>query len=285
MHSMTAFARKSMTCNTVTLSWELRSVNHRFLETHFRLPDSLRPLELAFREQLQTHCKRGKFDVLLKLQEVTAVQARPVSTAALEQLQQSCQQVAEYFPKAQLNVLDILKWEGICVAQEAELEPIAQAAKALLSEVLLDLVAMRAREGERLKGFIQEQLGLIETQRQLIAQRVPQVLALMREKLQLRFQELQLAADTTRVEQELAYLIQKADIEEELQRLSAHGEEMAQIVEAEGVQGRRLDFLLQEMNREANTITSKSQDVTVTKAAVDVKVLVEQIKEQVQNIE
>lgn len=285
MHSMTAFARKSMVCDTVMLSWELRSVNHRFLETHFRLPDRLKPLELAFREQLQSHCKRGKFDVLLKLQEVQAPQVQAVSTAALEQLQQSCQQVAAYFPKAQLNVLDILKWDGVCVAQETELEPIAQAAKALLSEALLDLVAMRAREGARLKGFIQEQLGLIEAQRQLIAQRVPQVLAVMREKLHLRFQELQLAADTTRVEQELAFLIQKADIEEELQRLSAHGEEMTQIVEAEGVQGRRLDFLLQEMNREANTITSKSQDVIVTKAAVDVKVLVEQIKEQVQNIE
>lgn len=284
--SMTAFARKSQEANWGSITWELRSVNHRYLEISVRMPEPLRHLEKSVREQIQKHINRGKIEAILKFQPGQDVPFNmTVNESLAGQLATAAQSMKELFPNAQANVMDLLAWPGILQTTDTNMDVVGMALLKLLQQTLSDLVAVRQREGEGVKKFISERLQLVKRYINAVEKRMPSVIKGAQTKIQARFEELSLSLDKDRFEQEMVWLAQKVDIAEELQRLEAHTVEVQRILEKGGVVGRRLDFLMQELNREANTLSSKSVDSEVTQAAMELRVQIEQIREQVQNIE
>lgn len=286
VHSMTAFARVESAGPWGTLSWELRSVNHRYLEPHLRLPDTFRDLEGGVREALRQALARGKVECTLRLAEENAGKSLQVDRERAAQVVAAAETVAALINNpAALNPLEVLAWPGVLVADTADPQALNAAALALFGQALDELKHGRAREGAALAALLEERLAAILKEVDELRELVPQMLAAQRQKILDRFTELRTELDPQRLEQELVLLAQKSDVAEELDRLSTHVREVRRVLKAGGAAGRRLDFLMQELNREANTLGSKAFDPRSTQAAVNLKVLIEQMREQVQNIE
>lgn len=287
IRSMTAYDRKERTGDWGRLAWELRAVNHRYLDVYPRLPDELRQLEPLVRERVAGVLSRGKVECGLRFQPAPGVTTQmEVDWLFTERVLSSCAAIAQQMSAAApVSPLDLLKLPGVVKQTELDLEPIAAAALELLDEALAGFVENREREGGRLASLIRERAERIL---ELVAQvrgRRQEVNAQVREKLLGRLQELELSPDPQRLEQELVIVMQRMDVEEELERLATHVDEVLRVLKRREPVGRRLDFLMQELNREANTLSSKSADAQTTAAAVDMKVLIEQMREQIQNIE
>lgn len=290
LRSMTAFARQQQQTEWGTLSWELRSVNHRYLELSLRLPEELRALEGAVREHASAQIARGKLDCNLRLQTdagMASTSGLHINRALAEAVTHACREVEGLLEHpAPLNALDILRWPGVVEAPQVNQEQLGAQALALLDQALAELVATREREGARLEALIVERCQTMQTRVTEVRSLLPQIHARLRVKLTDRVLELKAGFDPARMEQEmLLLLLQKIDVDEELTRLTAHLDEVLHVLGATAPAGRRLDFLMQELNREANTLGSKSADVESARAAIDLKVLIEQVREQIQNIE
>lgn len=286
VHSMTAFARVEQNGAYGTLSWELRSVNHRYLEPLLRLPDTLREVEGSVRETLRNGLSRGKVECTLKLIESSLESSLQVNQERAQQLIQAAEQIAQQIQQpAALNPMDVLAWPGVLTTQSVDSQALNNAAIELFNSALQQLKESRGREGADLARLISERLDAIQAEVRVLRELVPQMLELQRQKILTRCQEMQVELDAQRLEQELVLLAQKSDVAEELDRLATHINEVHRVLKAGGAIGRRLDFLMQELNREANTLGSKAIDPRSTQAAVNIKVLIEQMREQVQNIE
>ena len=286
IHSMTAFARAEQAGPNGTLSWELRSVNHRYLEPHLRLPEAFRDLEGAVREALRQGLSRGKVECTLRFAEDSAGKPLQVDLERAAQLVAAAESVAGLIKQpAPLNPLEVLGWPGVLVADAADPQTLNKAALTLFNQALGELKSGREREGAELAKLLGERLDGILAEVAALRELVPQMLEAQRQKILDRCAEMQVELDPQRLEQELVVLAQKSDVAEELDRLSTHVSEVRRVLKAGGAAGRRLDFLMQELNREANTLGSKAFDPRSTQAAVNLKVLIEQMREQVQNIE
>lgn len=286
-HSMTAFARQSATYPWGTLVWEIRSVNHRYLEPSFKLPDALRGLEGELRERLRGCLARGKVECALRtqlLQERSGALA--IDAELLEQLLACAQQVQSKIPQAAaVNPLDVLAWPGVLKTEQQDEETIVSAANILFNATLAQLIEHRAREGAELRRYIETQLDEVAAIVDNVRAHMPVILDGLRQRLRDRLAEVRADLDNDRIEQEMVILAQKSDVAEELDRLQTHIKEVRRALQQSEPCGRRLDFLMQEFNREANTLSSKSQVSDTTLNAVRLKVLIEQMREQIQNIE
>lgn len=285
IRSMTAFASGERATLWGTLGCELRSVNHRFLEVGARLPDELRSLEPVLRERIGARISRGKVDAVLRLRAPEAVQSLSVNQALLDQLSELASRLDAGFPRLQVEFTSLLQVPG--VLQVASADPVALQAEAmaLLDTVLDDFIAARGREGEKLAVAIRERVDGVDRIAGEVRTLIPVIRDGQRAKLAARLADLPHPVDPGRVEQELVLWLQKLDVDEELDRLDSHVKEIRRVLKQTEPVGRRLDFLLQEFNREANTLGSKSVDTRTSGAAVELKVLIDQIREQVQNIE
>ena len=285
--SMTGFARRETSGPWGTLVCELRSVNHRFLEAGFRLPDELRSAEGELRTRLTRQLRRGKVDCTLSYRRAQGAEgALEIDSAALQRLLTAVHLVTRSMQQpAAVNALDVLRWPGVVREEASSGEELLTAAHAVFGQTLEDLVAMRAREGARLRELLEQRCATLETLVVGVRARLPEVQTRMRARLHERVTELAASADRERLEQELAILLQRLDVDEELERLGGHITEVRRVIAGQEPAGRRLDFLMQELNREANTLSSKSQDLETTRSAVDMKVVIEQMREQVQNAE
>jgi len=285
--SMTGFARRETNGPWGTLVCELRSVNHRFLEAGFRLPDELRAAEGELRARLARQVRRGKVDCTLQLRRLQgAGGALEIDATALERLLAAAEVVMRSLRQpASVNALDVLRWPGVLREDTASGEQLLAAAYAVFGATLEELVAARAREGARLRELLEQRCTALEALVADVRARLPEVHAHVRARLETRLAELTTSVDPERLEQELALLLQRLDVDEEIERLSGHIAEVRRVIGGSEPAGRRLDFLMQELNREANTLSSKSQDFETTRTAVDMKVLIEQMREQVQNAE
>lgn len=287
IRSMTAFAHRELATDQGTLQWEIRSVNHRYLDLNLRLPDEFRAHENALRETIQNQAKRGKVDATLRFQpalgHATAIHINePLARALLLAYRQLETITHDMEP---LKAVDILRWPGVTQETKPDMDILTAHAHALLQDALDDLLDMREREGKRLADFIYQRLDQIAEITMRIRKHRPSIIAAQREKILSRIEELKISPDYNRIEQELVLLAQRLDVDEELDRLMAHLDAINAVLERDEPVGRRLDFLMQELNREANTLASKSNDADTTQAAVELKVLIEQMREQVQNIE
>lgn len=287
IHSMTAYARKELKQDFGTLICELRSVNHRYLDIYLRLPEELRPQEGRLREIAHGALGRGKLECQFSYRPAGAIASQVVVNEELVKAVVAATHRIEALMNnaARVSAMEILAWPGVSSEPERDTGPLMTAALGLFESALEDLIATREREGARLSGLIEQRLGGVERIVARLRERRPQVLAALREKLLTRLRELDVEPDTGRLEQELVFVAQKLDVDEELDRLASHCKEARDVLRRDEPVGRRLDFLMQEFNREANTLAAKSADVETTQAAVDLKVLIEQMREQVQNIE
>ncbi|MDF1766777.1 MAG: YicC family protein [Gammaproteobacteria bacterium] len=287
--SMTAFTRQQLDQDSGSLAWEIRSVNHRYLEVSVRLPESLRALESPVRDALRKRLSRGKVECQLRLQTEAADNssgALQVNTALLDQVVQAAKAVGSVAPDAApLTTADLLRWPGIVSAPVVDSKALEADAMALFTVALDDFVATREREGVELAECVSQRVDSVRAIVANVRVMMPEILSKQREALFSRVQDLGVELETGRLEQEVALLCQKADIDEELDRLGAHLNEVERVLASDEQQGRRLDFLMQELNREANTLSSKSIVVETTRSAVDLKVFIEQMREQIQNIE
>ena len=285
--SMTSFARRECDTELGSLRWELRSVNHRYLDVSLRMPDELRQLEAKVRELVNKRLNRGKVECALRFQPLpTQAREFAVDHGMVLRLAEATQEVATFVPNpAPVNVLEVLRWPGVMQTEEVDLGPLYEAAMNLLADALDDMVASRAREGAKLKALIEQRCTTIAELVTRVRGHLPKLRAQLRQKLEDRLGELKDQLEPGRLEQEIVIQAQKMDVDEELDRLAGHVEEVVRVINCDEPMGRRLDFLMQELNREANTLASKSINGEVTKISVDLKVLIEQIREQVQNIE
>jgi uncharacterized protein (TIGR00255 family) len=285
--SMTAFAREEYRGELGILSWEIRSVNHRYLELFLRLPEELRVLETGVRERLNARLSRGKLDVSLKFKPgVSAEAGLRVNHRMAEQLIEAEQEMAELLHlDSYIRPLDLLRWPGVLEEEERDYNPVKQQAMALLETAIDSLIDNRLREGERLAEIVQQRCDAMQAQVERVRDLMPEVLENVRSRIRERLSEVMAELDEARLEQEMALLAQRLDVDEEMDRLETHLTEVARVLVSDEPVGRRLDFLMQELNREANTLSSKSNDVEVTRSGVEMKVLIEQMREQIQNIE
>ncbi len=287
IYSMTAFARRQLEEEWGSLTWEIRSVNHRYLETSIRLPETLRSMEPLVREAIRKKLQRGKIECQLRIQASEQRTAELVLNPALvTRLRDAAAAVQEILPDAgAMSVAEILRWPDVIKEQDTDAEELQEQALGLFGEALEDLQQHRSREGQELGRFVEQRLqaiaGIVIELRGLM----PEILRRQRDNLVTRLAELKDELDPGRLEQELVLVAQKADVDEELDRLDSHLKEVSRVLRADGQKGRRLDFLMQELNREANTLSSKSIVAETTRSAVELKVLIEQMREQIQNIE
>jgi uncharacterized protein (TIGR00255 family) len=287
VRSMTAFARQEREGDWGALTWELRSVNHRYLEVSLRLPDELRTLETAVRERAARRLGRGKLDCNLRFKPALRRDAAlRLDEQALGQVIAACEQIRARLPQAApVDPLDLLRWAGVILEECSDPAPLAEAALVLFDQALNELVTTREREGAQIQDILRTRLDAMEPLVAGARARLPEILARIRDKLRIRVVELTASVDPDRLEQELAFLAQKMDVDEELDRLTGHIAEVRRVLKLAEPVGRRLDFLMQEFNREANTLGSKSADSETTRISVELKVLIEQMREQVQNVE
>jgi uncharacterized protein (TIGR00255 family) len=284
--SMTGFAAAAAELPGGSLTVELRSVNHRYLDLQLRLPDELRVLDGAVRELLAAELKRGKVDCRIAFNHSTPGAATlAINAERVAGLRDAAAEVLRHAPgSTPLTVADILRWPGVLTEPSLPPETLAERTIGLVRETLAELAASRLREGEKLKAMLEERCRGIEVQLERVAPRVPAVHAAYVEKLGTRLKEAGLDPDTERLRQELALFATKIDVAEEISRLATHIAEVRRVLATGGSSGKRLDFLMQELNREANTLGSKSVDADLSQAALEIKVLIEQMREQVQNI-
>ncbi len=287
IRSMTGFASVRRRFGDTELAWEIKTVNHRYLEISPRLPRDWNAVEPVLRERVSAKLSRGKVDCNLKLERVTDGSASlRVDTAVLAQLGEAMDAVQqEIHGLSQANALDVLNWGGVLASDTDDPESLKVAALEALGEALSQLVDSRLREGASLKAIILSRCDALEAAAADVAEKLPQVREHWRNRLISRIEELEVEVDPARVEQELLFAAQKMDVAEELDRLTVHIQEVRNTLDSDKSIGRRLDFLMQELNRETNTLSSKSVDSAVTQLTVDMKVLIEQMREQVQNIE
>ncbi|MGH8744653.1 MAG: YicC/YloC family endoribonuclease [Burkholderiales bacterium] len=287
IYSMTGFAAANRELAGGALNLELRSVNHRYLDVQLRLPEELRLLEPALREVIVSGVTRGKVDCRLSLEPAVGTPLAPqLNTELLQQLVQINRAVRAALPDAQsLTVADFLHWPGVLRGNTLSPEDLHKPCVTLLQKALDELNATRRREGEKLKGLLLERIEKMERLVAQVTPRIPEIVAAHREKLGARLSEALINREDDRIRQEFALFAAKIDVDEELTRLSTHLGETRQILEHGGAVGKRLDFLMQELNREANTLGSKSVDSGMSKSAMELKVLIEQMREQIQNIE
>jgi uncharacterized protein (TIGR00255 family) len=287
VNSMTAFARMEDRQDWGELTWEVRSVNHRYLETFFKMPEELRMLEVKCREIAAKKIKRGKLDCSLRFNKTVSEQnALHLDAAMAEQVVRLCRDLDKLTHEStSLNAMQLLRWPGVVKEPELEMDSVAEAVLSLFGQALNALHDMRASEGERTRVMISERCDAMRSIVANVREHRPKVMEAIREKLNQRLKDLIEKPDMDRLEQELVFQAQKLDVDEELDRLESHITEVGQVLERNEPIGRRLDFLMQELNREANTLGSKSADIETTRASVDLKVLIEQMREQVQNIE
>lgn len=284
--SMTAFARVSARHSWGTLTWEVRSINHRYLEPVFRLPETLRDLETRGRELMRRLVARGKIDCTLHLDQGDSNNDIAVNIDKANQYVRAAEHIATLIATpAPIDPLSLLDKPGVMVGDTLDMEEVKDAALELFEAAMVDLVAHRTREGTRLTEFVGERVADVSSIINMVAASMPELLQAQSERLRRRLAELAAQPNQDRLEQELVYLAQKADIAEELDRLRSHVEEITRCLAAKTPVGRRLDFLMQELNREANTLSSKSCSSKTTHAAVELKVLIEQMREQIQNLE
>lgn len=285
IRSMTAFASGEASTPWGMLACELRSVNHRFLEISPRLPDDLRALEPALRERIAARIQRGKLDVSLRLRPAESGGALQVDRARLAELARLSRELEADFPGLRTDFSQLLQIPGVVRAEGIDPAQLQAEALALLDRVLDGFVEAREREGAKLAQAIGERIDGIAAIREQVRECIPAIREGQRARLQARLADLPQPVDPGRLEQELVLALQKLDVDEELDRLDAHVSEARRVLKLREAVGRRLDFLLQEFNREANTLGSKSVDTRTSAAAIELKVLIDQIREQVQNIE
>lgn len=287
IRSMTAFARSESEQPWGSAQLELRSVNNRYLDIAPRLPDELRPLEPILRESIGKKLGRGKLDCVFKISYASDRDtAFTVNLPLAEQVVRAVEQIQPLLGNTKgVTPMEVLRWPGVIEASAPDLKAIQSTALELLDGALNELIEMRTREGEKITAMILKRCENMEAIVSALRVRAPQVVDEIRRKLEIRLEELKAQPDQERLEQEMLYMAQKLDITEELDRLDAHLSEVRRVLESDEPVGRRLDFLMQELNREANTIGSKSSDAETTRSSVDLKVFIEQIREQVQNVE
>lgn len=287
IHSMTGYASASKEFSFGTLGVELRSVNHRYLDVQFRLPDDLRALEPTLREMLNERIGRGKIECRVSFVAAGGTgKTLKLNEEFLLQLEEIELKVRTMLAGAmQLSAAEALRWPGVLVTEPLPLDELQAACRELLAAALRDFNAARGREGDKLKAILIERAAGMDKRIAEVTPRLPQVIAAFRERLAARLKEALGSGEDERVRQEVAVFATKIDVDEELARLTAHITELKRILAAGGVVGKKLDFLMQELNREANTLSSKSVDLAVTQAALDMKLLIEQMREQIQNIE
>jgi uncharacterized protein (TIGR00255 family) len=286
LRSMTAFASAESDIGSGTLSIEIRSVNHRYLELGLRLPEELRSLEPQIRERVAAKLSRGKVDLGIRYKPApTAASAIALDDALVGRLGETAQALAAKFPQLNVDFVALLGWPGVMLERENDQDSLRAAAMKVVDEALAQMVATREREGARLGGFLGERLEAIEKTVVEVRGHLPEVRTALRARFDQRLAELKQPLEPGRVEQEVVLQLQRIDVDEELDRLTAHVAEARHTLGLKEAVGRRLDFLMQEFNREANTLGSKAADPRTTKAAVELKVLIEQMREQVQNLE
>jgi len=286
IYSMTGFARVEKQSDVGALVLELRSVNHRYLDISFRMPEELRAFETQLRERLQQKLARGKIECNLRYEPSSGTTEVLVNEDAVRALLDAVKKTEDIMSNAaRISALEILRWPGVIQEPSPDENALAALLLETVDEGLERLLEMRAREGRRMAELLRQRLDGIEVIAAKVRRRRPEVVAAMREKLEARLAQLDVDADPGRLEQEMAMIAQKLDVDEELDRLDAHVKAAREVLDRDEPVGRRLDFLMQEFNREANTLGSKSADAETTEAAVELKVLIEQMREQVQNIE
>jgi uncharacterized protein (TIGR00255 family) len=288
IHSMTAYANLSLVTAVGLINWEVRSTNHRYLELTFKLPEVLRELEWDCRELFRRSIVRGKVECLLKFEPNQTEQALKVDFLQVDRLIGACLQIIERLPNQihnPISPIEILKMPSVLSASEIKVSEVSLAIQNVLKEVLKNVLENRAREGEAIQKLLQERLLKMKNGVQEIYHRFPLIQKNYREKLKTKLNDLKTQIDENRFEQEVIYWLQKIDISEELDRISIHLSEVQRILESGGVVGRRLDFLMQELNREANTLVSKALDTETINIGVTFKVIIEEMREQIQNLE
>lgn len=286
IYSMTAFAHLELKKDWGNAVWEIRSVNQRFLETYFRLPEQFRNLEMGLRERLRAALTRGKVECSLRIE----LNANSNSEIAINQdyakrVINSLKWLKETANEGEINLVDVLRFPGVVDAQNQDTDQISQDLLAGFEQILADFIAMRGREGANLQNLIQQRLDSIAGIASKVQAQMPEILQWQKDRLQQRFDELNLQLDLQRLEQEMVLLAQRVDVAEELDRLQLHVKETTNVLKKGGAVGRKLDFMMQELNRESNTLASKSINADVTNSAVELKVLIEQMREQIQNLE
>lgn len=285
--SMTGFARTQQSLAEGDIIWELRSVNNRFLELYLKMPEDFRANESRFREMLQQRLKRGKIECFLRF-NANAPQAETINInlQQTKSLLSACHEVTNLLHQtSEVNPIEVLQWPGVVQESKIDMKPVLAAAEASLEKALDDLLANREREGERMRDVIIQRCDAIQQIVNQTREKMPEIQTRYQQRLRDRLDELKVELNNDRLEQELVYLAQKMDVDEELDRLDSHLKEMTDILNRDEAVGRRLDFLMQELNREANTLGSKSADISSTNSSVELKVLIEQMREQIQNIE
>ena len=286
IYSMTAFARLEVKKDWGDAVWEIRSVNQRYLETFFRLPEQFRGLENTLREKLRQSLTRGKIECSLRIETKKQTNAElNLNKELANQVIKSLQWIKTQAGEGEINLTDVLRYPGVVEAQEQDLDAISQDLLTAFDNLLTDFIAMRGREGEKLNDIIQQRLDAIAVEADKVRSQMPAVLQWQRERLLQRFEDAQINLDPQRVEQEMILLAQRVDVAEELDRLQMHVKETTNILKKGGAVGRKLDFMMQELNRESNTLASKSINADITASAVELKVLIEQMREQIQNLE
>ncbi|MFV0574913.1 MAG: YicC/YloC family endoribonuclease [Vibrio sp.] len=287
IYSMTAYARKEIKADWGNAVWEIRSVNQRYLETYFRLPEQFRGLEPILRERFRKRLARGKVECHLRFEANSKAQSElKINEDLAKQVIQAANQVmALTGEESRLNPFQVMNWPGVMEAPEQDMDTIQKQLLEAFEEAIADFIAARGREGENMKALIEQRLTAITEEAAKVRARMPEILQWQRDRLLNKFEEAKIELDSSRVEQELILLAQKSDVAEELDRLDSHVKEATNIMKKGGACGRKLDFMMQEFNREANTLASKSISTDVTASGVELKVLIEQMREQIQNIE
>jgi len=287
LRSMTGFARAERTTAAGLLAWEIRGVNHRYLEVSLRLPEELRAFEAGFRRAIGAAARRGKVDAALWLRPGTGPSRDLlVDESLVDRLIDAAQAIQRRLGAAgHIDAVDLLRWPGVVREPERDPGSLAQAAETLLAEALAAFVDSRSAEGERICEMLRARAAGVRRIVGAVAARLPDVQSRIRAKMKERLATLGTEGNPERLEQEIAILVQKMDVAEELDRLGSHVTELETTLATDDAVGRKLDFLMQEFNREANTLSSKSQDIETTRGAMELKVLIEQMREQVQNVE
>lgn len=286
IYSMTGFARLEIKKSWGEAVWEIRSVNQRYLEPFFRLPEAFRGLENSLRDKLRQRLTRGKIECTLRIEHNNqTASALHLNRDWTKQVIQSLQWIKNEAGEGEINLTDILRYPGVVEVPEQDLDAMSLDLLSAFDELLSDFIAMRGREGAKLQAIIQQRLEAINLEVEKVRSQMPSVLQWQRDRLLQRFQEAQLQLEPQRLEQEMVLLAQRIDVEEELDRLQMHVKETTNILQKGGAVGRKLDFMMQELNRESNTLSSKSINAEITASGVELKVLIEQMREQIQNLE
>ncbi|CDT74200.1 MULTISPECIES: YicC/YloC family endoribonuclease [Vibrio] len=287
IYSMTAYARKEVKGDWGSAVWEIRSVNQRYLETYFRMPEQFRGLEPVLRERFRKRLARGKVECNLRFEANPAAKGElSINEALASQVIKAAEQVMHMTGElSRINPFQVMQWPGVMETPEQDMDAVNKVLLEAFDGAMDEFIEARAREGENMKALIEQRLNAISAEVVKVRARMPEILEWQRERLFSKFEDAKVELDPSRIEQELILLAQKSDVAEELDRLDSHVKETTNILKKGGAVGRRLDFMMQEFNRESNTLASKSISTDITASGVELKVLIEQMREQIQNIE